>query len=242
MQNAKWIITLLLLALGLYLILMEQAPKKHESGKTKTESTIQKRFDAQNRLKSDATVVNGKREGVAHNYYEDGTIHSEINYENDIKHGNSTWFYPNGKPYRITPFVHGKKMGIQKKYHKSGVLMAEIPYQNNEILPGTKEYTENGQLKDEDATYTINAKKDKLQPGLIKIEITGKKLERIEYIRIVFDSDQNNDLKLKPKNSQEPLQFSFNITDELLSHFNCYVVYKTPWNNLKALNQSLELN
>ena len=145
---------------------------------------VKKRYDEKGRLKSDATIVHGVRQGVAHNYYDDGTIHSEIYYVNDSKHGNSIWYYPNGKPYRITPFVMGKKEGRQQVYYQSGTLMAEIPYHNDTLIPGTKEYHSNGSLIKSRPQYTITASLANKNAEIYRITIRGKHLERIAYVQL----------------------------------------------------------
>ncbi|MBI9067150.1 MAG: toxin-antitoxin system YwqK family antitoxin [Salinivirgaceae bacterium] len=149
MKTAKWIIILVVAAVGAYVVLTQSQLKKQEalSDAQKTEGVqIRKRYDDSGNLKSDAEYLNGMIHGVARNYYPDGSVHSEIHYVNNIKDGISTWFYEDGKPYRITPFKNGKKSGVQKKFYKTGKLMAEVPYENGDLLAGTKEYASNGKL------------------------------------------------------------------------------------------------
>jgi hypothetical protein len=56
------------------------------------------------------------------------------------------WYYENGKPYSINPFINDKLNGIQKKYYKSGKIMAEIPYKDDQPGIGIREYTDKGEL------------------------------------------------------------------------------------------------
>ena len=73
-------------------------------------------------------------------------MHSTVLFSNNKRNGDAVWYYENGKPYSINPFINGKLNGIQKKYYKNGKIMAEIPYKNDQPGIGLKEYKDNGEL------------------------------------------------------------------------------------------------
>ena len=69
-----------------------------------------------------------------------------VNYVDNIKQGETIWYYKNGNPYRVTTYVDGKMEGIRKIYYQSGKLQAEIPYIKGEAQEGLIEYDRNGNL------------------------------------------------------------------------------------------------
>ena len=69
---------------------------------------------------------NDKREGLAKDYYESGTLKEEFNY------------------------INGKVEGLDKVYYKSGALKAEGNYKDNEKEGLWKEYDESGALEKEE--------------------------------------------------------------------------------------------
>jgi hypothetical protein len=108
------------------------------------EFTGVKKFYDQERLVKDITYKKGVKEGICHNYYEDGRLKSTIIYSNNLKTDTAKWYYPEGMVYRATPYKDDKINGIQTKYYKSGRKQAELPYVNSLRTPGLKEYYENG--------------------------------------------------------------------------------------------------
>lgn len=123
-----------------------EQPKQPEATMNADSTFIQRSYYKTNKvLKSEITVKNKKKNGVAKDYYPSGKLRSIVNYVNNIKVGETIWYYENGNPYRITPYVNGKIEGIRKIYYEDGKLQAEIPYKNNELMAGTIEYDLKGE-------------------------------------------------------------------------------------------------
>jgi len=103
-----------------------------------------KRYYSEGKIIKEVTFVNGLRNGICKNYYDDGRLKSTIIYRNNIKEDTAKWYYTEGMVYRITPYVNDRIHGTQIKYYKNGRIQASLPYRNGLRLPGLKEYYENG--------------------------------------------------------------------------------------------------
>jgi hypothetical protein len=239
MKNVKWIIALLVAALLMYVLLMQNAPAEFGKDQNKSQTTqVKKRFDEQGRLKADVEVKNGKRNGLAHNYYESGAIHSEINYVNDVKQGNSIWYFPNGKIYRITPYENGKKNGQQKKYYDNGKLLALIPYKNDTLQPGTLEYTKTGTLITDypDFQFTALAYNQVAKKQLFKLE--GRQLSRVLRV-LVFGNNNTFVLNHKAEKGQNSLLIPVDYKALPGDTIVCWINIKTKRNNLLVLEKKI---
>jgi len=199
MKTIKWIIFTLLLAVGVYFILMETlkvAPTPEEQ-QNQSGIEIRKSFDKKGRLQADVQLIKGVRQGVGHNYYPNGSIHSEIYYNEGVKDGISTWFYEDGKPYRVTPYVKGQKHGIQRKYYENGNVMAEIPYEKNELVVGTKEYTSSGEQIDKYPYLIINQLDLTVTQGRYCFDIKlSEPIEKVDYYLIT--QEEGKTVKIHP--------------------------------------------
>jgi len=102
-------------------------------------------FDDGKTVKATATV-NEKRQrhGRATRHYADGSVESEIFYQNNIKHGAERKFYTNGKLYRERNYANGLISGFERKFHKNGVLMSEVEYKDGNVSVFLKEYNDLG--------------------------------------------------------------------------------------------------
>ncbi len=247
MKKIQWIIGIIATLVLAYYVITEKAKKTQslteESTISSTSVEVKKRFDEKGNLKSDVEMVNGVRNGKAHNYYTDGSLHSFIQYKNNKKEGLSTWYYENGSPYRETLFENDKKQGIQKKYYKSGKLMAEIPYKNDVLQPGTKEYSEMGTLLNKilKLNYKILNKSNPNEPTII--EITGKDIKKVIAYSIFFN--QNSKIP-EIKSGRDKNAIRFQIPSDIASQNNdiiyIWLTIKTKMNNKKIIEKQLSLN
>ena len=176
------------------------------------------------------------RNGIAHNYYDNGAIHSTIYYKNGIKEGTSIWYYENGKPYRETPYSLGEKQGVVKKYYKSGALMAKIPFSSNKLQPGTIEYSELGTIIDSypEFKYKVLNKTEFL--GSVYITLSGKKInEIIEYSAFYIKDDKQ--IRLAGKQLDKTIRFKVKSAKGKAEHITVFVwlTIKTKMRNKKII-------
>lgn len=247
MNKIKWFIAIIGSCILAYFILIEKyPPTKKAQGSSTNDSinvVVKKRFDKFDKLKSDVEIVNGVKHGVAHNYYDNGTIHSTIHYKNGLKHGLSCWFYENGKTYRETPFVLGKKHGWVKKFYSNGKLMSEVPFENNIQQPGTKEYSEMGKLITSYPTFDYTVLNKSYPKKGLYIEVTGKNISEISAYSAFYTY---NDKKIALFGEREATLIRFLIPSAMTkSNINLVSVWlttKTKMNNHTIIEKKVAVN
>ncbi len=245
MNTTKWIIGLVAIGVVTYFLLMKLDPDKQNTP-TKTQSEnkvqVQKRYDEAGKLMSDAEIVNGLYQGVAHNYYKNGNVHSVIYYELGKKVGVSTWFYESGKPYRETPYKQGKVDGIQKKYYENGDLMAEIPYSQNILQPGTKEYSKTGRLIETPLSVKIDIIKDaNHKPGTL-IKVGGADLEKIiDYTAYFINNNEKTWLTAEKTKNSILFRFPVSIKQNTQTEVTIWLTTKTRMRNKLVIEKKVSV-
>lgn len=92
----------------------------------------------------------GNREGHWKDYYADGSLKAEGNYEKGRKTGEWKYYFPGGKLEQIGRYgAHGKPEGTWKWYFDSGLLAREESYRNGLPDGVTTEYDEQGHVIEE---------------------------------------------------------------------------------------------
>ena len=85
-------------------------------------------------------------DGVLKEYYDNGNIKLEYNYNNGKKHGVQKKWFENKQIAINYNYKNGKLDGIQKKWYKNGNIKSQINYYND-ILDGiSKHWYSNGQV------------------------------------------------------------------------------------------------
>jgi MORN repeat variant len=138
--------------------------------KSDTTDGVKKYYDKDGKLKTELTILNGKRNGLSKTYYKNGKVSLAMNYKMGLRDGLSKRFYEEGTLYQETDYKNDKIDGVRKKYKESGKLMSEAKFENDFPCIGLQEILANGKLKDDfpsivitpvdrlktEGTYTIN--------------------------------------------------------------------------------------
>lgn len=66
--------------------------------------------------------------------YDDGNICIRAEYDNGVKNGTFTSYWPNGQVSRICTFVNGSKEGKEKDFSQDGTLIATRYYRNDVLI------------------------------------------------------------------------------------------------------------
>jgi len=115
----------------------------------------------------------GLLDGLAREYYPNGKIKVEAEYNNNVKEGTYKKYYENGNLIVLANYKDGKKDGILKRYYTSGSLMLEQSYLDGERDGPYKWYYRNEALKEE-GTYEHDKKdgmsKRYFSTGMLKAE------------------------------------------------------------------------
>ncbi|GAB4277955.1 MAG: hypothetical protein Kow0068_01330 [Marinilabiliales bacterium] len=118
-------------------------------------------------IKHEITFVNGRADGYAKFYYEDGKVSEEGIWKGNKWVGDYKYYHPNGKPAYEWKFnENGKRTGEQKYYYDNGNLMIEGNWDNGKEKGLIKEYYADGSLKSE--KYFNDGKLDTNQVRIYK--------------------------------------------------------------------------
>jgi len=146
---AHWLVkpALLLLILSLsFSCKRSQNMEEVIGSESKAETVIKRRSDG---TVSSVNQVNANNRvhGIRATYYGDGkTVYSKQTFNHGKKQGPATWYYKDGQVFKQTTFKDGKRHGLTRIYYKSGSLSAEFESEYGNVLPGLKEYNEDGSL------------------------------------------------------------------------------------------------
>lgn len=82
-------------------------------------------------LYSETPFIEGKREGVARVYLNQGSLYKEINYVNNLFHGTQIIYFHNKQIDSVTTFKNGKKHGPYRRYFfETNKVIEECNYTN----------------------------------------------------------------------------------------------------------------
>ena len=113
---------------------------------------IKKPFeDNPNIIEYEFSVLKGTsiKQGIQKRYYRQGSIYSEIPYENGKREGIAYTYYPGivgvkSSVWKKQPYKNGKLDGICKRYYRNGALQSEYEYKNGIQALGLKEFNTSG--------------------------------------------------------------------------------------------------
>nr|WKN40206.1 hypothetical protein K4G66_16050 [Tunicatimonas sp. TK19036] len=157
----------LVLLIGCDISVNDPATGSGSKSSSKKEGVVRKKR-SDGTLATEITYQNQKKNGLAKYYYKNGKLRSEVMFKDDVKHGEAKLYYENEELYQVTNYVEGKKDGIQRKYRDDGRLMAEVPYQMDWAGMGLVEYTLKG--------------KPKKQYPKLEVKTTDRTLKDNQYI------------------------------------------------------------
>ncbi len=101
-------------------------------------------------MKNKLTFANGKPDGYAQMFHENGKISEEGNWKNNRWVGNYKLYYENGQVQHEFVFnPNGKREGAQKYYFDNGQIAIEGNFTSGKEAGLIKEYYENGDIKAE---------------------------------------------------------------------------------------------
>jgi antitoxin component YwqK of YwqJK toxin-antitoxin module len=192
------------------------------NGKIKTETAakgnlrhgLTKNYDREGHLLSQLNYENNVKEGMATNFYPvSGKINSTLNYKNGIKEGDEIWYYENGAPYRVTPYIKGFSNGIQKYYYDDGKLKAEVPWKNGKPGTGLREYKTDGTLITDYPQLVIRQKDYISQANkvIVTIEMSDSKTKATFYRGALLEGKFLNGKQLELAIQNGISQIDFNV-------------------------------
>ncbi|MBN2663414.1 MAG: hypothetical protein JXR68_07165, partial [Bacteroidales bacterium] len=87
-------------------------------------------------------------EGTVVQYYREGNVQITYFQKDGKKNGKAVWFYENGEKYLEVNYIEDEFDGDLVKYYDNGKIQSVTPYDKGELLPGTIEYNQLGEKMD----------------------------------------------------------------------------------------------
>ena len=104
-------------------------------------------YFANGHIKINANYENGKLDGFHKEYYEKGGLKYESNYENGKLDGSYNKYYENGEFKYESNYSNGVQFGETKSYYDNGNVYRKFNLSNGEYEGEIKEFKKNGDLK-----------------------------------------------------------------------------------------------
>ena len=98
-------------------------------------------------LSSLENFINGKKDGVSYQYYENGKINEEIHWKNGIKQGKWARYYLNEKPVVSSTYLNDKLNGDYQAFYQDGKLKVKGVYWKDFRHGKWLYYNEKGEIK-----------------------------------------------------------------------------------------------
>lgn len=124
----------------------------------------------------------GKIHGFKREFYENGSVKSETEYENGESNGKYVQYYENGQLFEEGTYKNGYWNGAYKQYHQNGQLKILNHYDNGKRDGDFERYNENGILisKFSYSNHKCDGDFEMFYPD-------GKKMIYIEDVKVEFD-------------------------------------------------------
>lgn len=174
-----------------------QPEQKIEEGKylenRKTGQWIE--YYCNSNLKNKLTFVNGRPDGYAMMYHENGKISEEGNWKANRWVGNYKLYYDNGQVQHEFVFnQNGKRDGGQKYFYDNGQVAVEGTFANGKEAGVIKEFYENGDKKAEktfnDGAVDVNSIKE-FQPKNALVKKSDEPADNAPKVVITKDEKPN---------------------------------------------------
>ena len=181
--------------------------------------------------------------GVRATYYEDGkTLYSKQTYENGKKQGPATWYYIDGKVFKRTNYKEGKRDGLTRIYYKDGSISAEFEAENGNVLPGLKEYSEDGTLVTDYPEIHFRELDFLSSKNRLDLEIyCAKKRSGVKFFILHEKDGETSRVYLITKNDSALLQFYVKPGETLDRRVDILAENPTELGNILARKYSYQL-
>ena len=161
-----------------------ETKKKNLKSKKKADTTdgFKRYYYSDGKLKTELTILNGKRNGNAKIYYKNGKVSLQMTYKNGLRSGPSKRHYEDGTLYQETTYKEDKIDGERKRYRENGKILSVARYERDFPCLGLKEILQDGEVKDNYPKIVITPE-DRLKSAgvyLIYLSLTGK-VRKVNY-------------------------------------------------------------
>ena len=210
---------------------------------SKPETVIKRRSDG---TVSSVNQVNDNNRvhGIRATYYEDGkTLYSKQTFSHGKKQGPATWYYKNGQLFKQTNFEDGKRHGTTRVYYKSGKLSAEFESEHGNVLPGLKEYNEDGTLVTSYPDVKFRELDFLASKNRLDLEIyCTKNRSGVKYFILHEKDGETSRVYLITEHDSALLQYYVNPGEELNKRVEILAEIPTELGNVLARKYSYQLS
>lgn len=110
---------------------------------------ITREFYSNGQLRGEINFENGKVNGELKKYFENGQIAEISNWKNDTLSGLAKYYYNNGGLYQECNYLNGKLNGEKIIYHENGIARVRLQYKNDLLWQVKANYDSLGRKLDE---------------------------------------------------------------------------------------------
>jgi hypothetical protein len=133
-------------------------------------------------IRAEIPMKNGKKDGLAKEFYQSGKLFREIQYQEGVKEGLAKRYYENGQLAQETPYKNDKIHGVQRKFREDGKPASIAEYIDDEPCMGLKEYFTDGKEKDNFPRIVITPEDRIDTEGLYILHLSlSEKAKEVEY-------------------------------------------------------------
>lgn len=235
---------ILIILFSLSIVACQSPIEKKEKTLAKGGEYIKQIYFDNGNLKSEISLKNKKKNGLAINYYETGKVHLKVTYKDNIKEGKSIWFYENGQKYRENNYVDNLKNGIEKYYYDNGLIQSEQTFLNGIIGDDLKEYTKQGILKKKYPKLILNQKVDYNNNAIL----IGAKLDNNKkaiFHREIKDESYSNPGwadKINTKHKSKVFKRFFYPTEIVFEKTKVSAAFKTRNGRIKIISKTINIS
>ena len=236
-------IQFLLLLSVIFSCSQSQDTREDVAGADKPETVVKRRDDG---TISSVNQVNDNNRvhGIRVTYYEDGkTFYSQHTFSHGRKQGPATWYYTNGQVFKQTNFEDGKRHGLTRVYYKSGKLSAEFESEHGNVLPGLKEYDEDGTLVTSYPDVQFREINLLASSNRVDLEIyCTKKRSGVKFYVLKEENQKTDRIYLITEHDSALLQYYVNPGEVLNQKLEILAEIPTELGNVLARKYSYQLS
>lgn len=193
-------------------------------------------YDNSTRKRLEINYIDGKKDGIAREYYKSGKLKQEISYVMGSKEGLSKMYHTDGKTTYKEAYYKNNHIYLRKYFYKDGKLKSEASYVDDKPSIDLKEYYKSGKLKTKYPKIVVKENDDTALYNRVTLEITLSEKRKNVKFYLGKDEKQKVDIIDTHKYNLTPIQMfdkravmQFKVPKEhhVMSKLPIYVQYTT---------------
>ncbi len=190
------------------------------------------------------TLKKNLKVGPCKSYYPNGKVKISTDYKDGMKHGKSLYYYESGQLFRETEYKYSNMDGLRKVYFENGQIQAEIPHKDDHVIPGTREWKEDGTEVKHNLEIRIS-EKDKIafENKLVVTLRLNKKTKKVRFFEDVYETGDFEAFKEIPsKGNVATVSYTVSKGDFIMRKARYYALVCTKMGNPMMLEKVYNLS